>query len=219
MAEHHLCLPVSRDQIRDLRVGDTIFLSGEVTATGGLPAHKRMIACLDNQEAPPVPVKDALLHLPTMMDERDGRFEVRYVNPTTSTRFAGFMPRLIKEFDLRIVGGKGGLDAPCVEAMRNTGCVYVSLLGGGSPILSDAIERVVQVGWLDLPSHFRLMRLSIRELGPLTVGIDAHGNSLFEQLASRAKERLPEIRRRLDERRELSLHPVATQPIPPRELK
>ena len=193
---------LSKDDIRQLKTGDTISLTGVISATGGLPAHKRLAACLDEGRDPPVPVQDVFFHLPTMMDERDDGFDVRYVNPTTSMRFASFMPRFIKAFDLRIAGGKGGLDADSVNAMREAGCVYVSLLGGGSAILSQAIEEVVSVGWADLPSHFRLMRLRVRKMGPLTVGIDAHGNSIYEQLADQAKNRLPEILERLAARRQ-----------------
>src|SRR5690606_27503186 len=87
----------------------------------------------------------ALFHLGSYSREVDGKFEVLYMNPTTSTRFNGFMPRLIRELDLRMVGGKGGLDQASVDAMRDTGCVYLSFLGGGCTLLSQAIREVVSV--------------------------------------------------------------------------
>ena len=51
------------------------------------------------------------------------------------------MPTFIRHFGLRAVGGKGGLDRACAEAMQEVGCVYLSFLGGGAPLLSDAIKR------------------------------------------------------------------------------
>jgi fumarate hydratase subunit beta len=33
----------------------------------------------------------------------------------------------------------------------------------------------------------------VEDLGPLTVGIDAHGNSLYRDLRQQAQERLPAI--------------------------
>jgi fumarate hydratase subunit beta len=69
----------------------------------------------------------------------------------------------------------------------------MSFLGGGSPLLSDAIKEVKAVAWNDLVSHYRLVKLRVEALGPLVVGIDANGNSMFENLSARAQERLPDI--------------------------
>jgi fumarate hydratase subunit beta len=85
--------------------------------------------------------------------------------------------------------------------MEERGCVYLSLLGGGSPMLSAAIKEVLQVEWHDFPSHFRLSRLRVEELGPLTVGIDAHGRSTYTELEEQARARLPDILKQLDKRR------------------
>ena len=60
--------------------------------------------------------------------------------------------------------------------------MYLSFLGGGCPLLSEAITDVVSVHWTDLIAHFRLVTLRVAGLGPLTVGIDAHGNSLYDTL-------------------------------------
>ena len=115
------------------------------------------------------------------------------MNPTTSTRFNQLMPRIIRHFDLRAVGGKGGLDRACADAMKEVGCVYLSFLGGGSPLLSDAIKEVVAVAWEDLVAHYRLVKLRVEDLGPLVVAIDSKGNSLFEQLQKSARDRLGTI--------------------------
>ena len=98
---------------------------------------------------------------------------------------------LIRHFGLTAVGGKGGLDAGCVQAMQEVGCVYLSFFGGGAPLHSAAIEAVREVAYSDLVAHYRLVRLAVRGLGPLTVGIDAHGNSLFDTLQDQAQNRLP----------------------------
>lgn len=124
------------------------------------------------------------------------------MNPTTSTRFNPLMPRLIRHFGLTAVGGKGGLDAACAAAMAEVGCVYFSFLGGGAPLHSAAIQAVRDVAWNDLVAHYRLVRLAVDGLGPVTVGIDAHGNSLFRSLHEDATARMPEILKRLAEDRD-----------------
>jgi len=199
---HELELPLGEEAVRALRVGDQVRLHGEVVLCAGMTTHERLTGLLDRGEAPPIDLRGAaLLHLGSYSREADGHFEVLYLNPTTSTRFNGFMPRLIRGLGLRVVGGKGGLDAGSVEAMRAEGCIYLSFLGGGCTLLSEAIREMVAVHWNDLVHHYRLVKLRVEGLGPATVGIDAQGNSLYGDLAETARERLPEILARLDERR------------------
>jgi fumarate hydratase subunit beta len=144
----------------------------------------------------------SLFHLGSYSREVDGRFEVLYLNPTTSTRFNPFMPRLIEGFQWHAVGGKGGLDRHCAAALQAVGGVYLSFLGGGCTLLSQAIRRVVEVGWSDMLTHYRLVRLEVEALGPATVGIDAHGHSLYDERQQAARERLHDILKDMDDRRD-----------------
>jgi fumarate hydratase subunit beta len=56
----------------------------------------------------------------------------------------------------------------------------------------------VDVGWTDMLVHYRVVRLAVEGLGPVTVGIDAHGRSLYAEEQAAARERLPELLRELD---------------------
>ena len=194
MRTHRLALPLSEEAVRSLRAGDLVVLDGEMTATAGLPTHRRIQEHLDAGLPLPVDLSGgALFHLGSFSQDGPNGFEVLYMNPTTSTRFNGFMPGFIRRLGLRAVGGKGGLNRACAEAMREAGCVYLSFLGGGCPLLSAAITGVVSVHWTDLIAHFRLVTLQVKALGPLTVGIDAHGNSLYDTLHEEAAARMPAI--------------------------
>jgi fumarate hydratase subunit beta len=190
-----LRLPADPAEILTLRAGDMVLLEGEIVITAGLPTHHRLVECMDGTRTLPRDLAGgSLFHLGSYSRETpEGGFEVLYMNPTTSTRFNALMPRLIRHFGLRAVGGKGGLDRASAEAMRQSGCVYLAFVGGGCPLLSDAIREVVSVHWNDLVSHYRLVTLRVEALGPVTVGIDAHGNSLYESLSQDAASRLPAI--------------------------
>jgi len=191
---HHLQLPLSEDAARSLRAGDLVVLAGEMTITAGLPTHRRIQEHLDAGLPLPIDLHGgALFHLGSYSRDSETGFEVLYMNPTTSTRFNAFMPGFIKQLGLRAVGGKGGLDRACADAMREAGCVYLGFLGGGCPLLSDAIKSVVSVHWTDLIPHFRLVTVRVEGLGPLTVGIDAHGTSLYDTLHDAAASRMPAI--------------------------
>lgn len=199
MKTHRLTFPLSADDARTLRAGDLVVIDGEIVVTAGMPTHERLLGCLDGREAPPMDLHGAsLFHLGSFSREVDGRLELLYLNPTTSTRFNPFMPRLIPGFQWHAVGGKGGLDQRCADVMRETGCVYLSFLGGGCTLLSQAVKSVVEVGWSDMLVHYRLVRLKVEGLGPVTVGIDAHGRSLYAEEQQAAQARLPELMRLLD---------------------
>ena len=73
----------------------------------------------------------------------------------------------------------------------------MSFLGGGCTLLSQAVREVTTVQWQDLVPHYRLVKVRVEGLGPATVGIDAHGVSLYENLKENAVNRLPEIIREM----------------------
>ncbi|MGZ3409737.1 MAG: fumarate hydratase C-terminal domain-containing protein [Xanthobacteraceae bacterium] len=202
-----LTLPIDEAAVRSLKAGEFVELTGEIVLTAGLPTHERILDCMKSGTALPIDIAGGtLFHLGSYSRDTPTGFEVLYINPTTSTRFNKVMPPIIRHFGLRMVGGKGGLDHACVETMKEIGCVYLSFLGGGSPLLSDAIKEVKTVAWNDFVSHYRLVKLRVESLGPLVVGIDANGNSMFETLSERAEDRMPDILRGLDEARAKGAH-------------
>jgi fumarate hydratase subunit beta len=207
---HKLRLPLDDDAIRHLRVGDFATLTGDIVMTAGLPTHERIAQYIDDGKPLPIDITGGtLFHLGTYSREADGRFEVLYMNPTTSTRFNPYMPRFIRQFGLRAVGGKGGLDRACADAMREVGCVYLSFLGGGAALHTAAIKAVIDVAWNDLVEHYRLVKLRVEDLGPLAVAIDAHGGSAYDQLGAHAAERLPQILKDMDAERATAPKPGA----------
>ena len=51
------------------------------------------------------------------------------------------------------------------------------------------VSERVSVSWGDLLPHDRLVRQRVQNLGPGTVAIDAHGGSLYQQQAHKARAR------------------------------
>ncbi|MCB2043081.1 MAG: fumarate hydratase C-terminal domain-containing protein [Burkholderiaceae bacterium] len=202
---HRLPFPLSESNARSLRAGDQLVIDGEIVVTAGLPTHQRLLGCLDGKEPLPIPLHGrSLFHLGSYGEGSPtaaGGVQLLYINPTTSTRFNPSMPRLIRELRLHAVGGKGGLDAACVQAMHEAGCVYLSFLGGGATLHTRAVREVLEIGWPDMLMHYRLVRLRVEGLGPVTVAIDAHGNSVYADALAGARDRMPAILAALDARR------------------
>lgn len=177
-------------------------LDGEVTATAGFPTHQRMIGALNGSGQLPFPLEgSAVFHLGSSCRHEGGRWLPNYVNPTTSTRFDAFMPDIIRKLRLTSTGGKGGMGAGCIEALKEVGCVYFAMPGGASPLLSNGVVERLETGWDDLIEQFRLSRFRLKNFGPVTVAIDAHGRSLYRSLQERAASRLPDILKGLESAR------------------
>lgn len=193
----HLKLPLSLDDARALQCGDVVLLDGDAVATIGLPTHKRIVEFLEAGKPLPLDLMGSLIHLSICSRQTPAGLEPLYVNPTTSTRFEPFMPRIIRRFGVRALSGKGGLGPESVRAMKEVGSVYFSMVGGSSALLSIGVKEMVATAWDDFIEQFRLTHVRFGGFGPLTVAIDAHGNSLYDDLRSRAQARLPDIMERL----------------------
>jgi fumarate hydratase subunit beta len=202
MSEKCLRVPLPRADLLALELGDTVFLDGEIVTTAGYPTHQRIVECIRTGTPPPVDLTGgAFFHMGHFSREDGGRITPVYVNPTTSTRFNAFMPTIIRHFGLTATAGKGGLDAESVRAMQETGCVYFSMIGGAAPLLTEGVREVVATGWNDLIMQFRLTRFRVEHFGPLTVAIDAHGHSAYQELSDSARERVSAIMAGLGPRR------------------
>jgi fumarate hydratase subunit beta len=200
---HELTLPLQEAQVRALNVGDMVTLTGNITVSIGIPTHKRMAAAVQAREALPVDLQGgAFFHLSTYVREQGGVATPLYMNPSTSTRYNEWMPDLIQGLGLRLVGGKGGLDAASVQALKASGCAYLSFLGGGSPLLSRGLREVVSSHYNEYISQFRLLTVRVESMGPATVAIDANGNSVYDQLMDRARDRMPAILEKLAKARQ-----------------
>ena len=191
---HRVKLPVTAEQVRQFAVGDLVVIDGEIITAPGMTTHERLIEYIDGKRDLPFPLDHAaFFHLPSYNVDTPEGMKILYMNPTTSTRYNAHMPRIIRHFNLHIVCGKGGLDAECTQAMKEVGCVYLSILGGGAALHGDAVREIIDVGWPDLVSQYRLVKLRVEGLGPLTVSIDANGNNGYESLQARAHAMLPEL--------------------------
>lgn len=179
---------------RSLRLGEQVVLDGEVTVTAGYPTIRRLLETVEAGQEPPLPLKGAaLFHMGSSCREEGGHWVPNYVNPTTSSRFDPFMPGLIRALGLTAVGGKGGMSTACAEAMRDTGCVYFAMPGGASALLSEGVVERLATGWDEMIEQFRLSRFRLHGFGPVSVAIDAHGNSLYDRLQQQAAARKAQI--------------------------
>ena len=197
MTEYRLSTPVSEEDIRTLRAGDTLYLSGTMI-TARDEAHHRALEFAARGEAIPVEFRGKVVyHCGPLVRKEDGRWSVVSAGPTTSTRLELFEDRFIEEFQPRVVVGKGGMGPRTTQAMEKFGCVYGSFTGGAGALAAKSIKNVADVLWLDLGVPEALWVLDVEGFGPLSVTIDSHGRNLYLEVSEQVRRRKEAILERL----------------------
>lgn len=182
--------PFAEPDVRALHAGDTVALSGKVW-TGRDRLHK----FLAEGGAAPVPLRDgALYHCgPVMLAQPGGGWKTVAAGPTTSSRENPYMPRIIAGHGVRVIIGKGGMDAATLEACRKHGAVYLQATGGAAALIARSVRAVTGVYFLgDFGAAEAMWELDLGAL-PLTVAMDAHGVSLFDQIRDASREHLQSL--------------------------
>ncbi len=191
---HRLTFPTSEEQIRSLRAGDEITVDGHIIGI----RDRTQIRIFDQGVPPPIDLAGALLlhTAPNVRKVGPGRYEKLCIGTTTSARMVRFTEPLGAQYGVRAICGKGGLPDEAIEPMQRLGMVYLAIVGGAAALETTQIEEIEEVAWEELMPEC-LWKFRVRDFGPLTVGIDAHGNSLFHDVQERAKQRLEGIYARL----------------------
>jgi fumarate hydratase subunit beta len=190
-----LTTPVAEEAITELQVGEVVYLTGELF-TARDRAHQRLLECLTADKGSEIPLSTGavLYHCGPVMRRRNGSWEVLAAGPTTSARMDLLTPALIEQRQIRAVIGKGGMGDATRAAMQRHGCVYLAMTGGAAVLASARIKAVKKVYWIDLGMAEAVWQLQVEEFGPLVVGIDAHGASLYEQVTAEARRQLAAIK-------------------------
>ena len=126
----------------------------------------------------------------------DGRYEKVCIGTTTSARMVRFTEPLGSQYGVRAICGKGGFPDDAIEPMQRLGMVYFAIVGGAAALETTQIEEIEEVAWEELMPEC-LWRFRVNDFGPLTVGIDAHGNSLYHDVQTAARAKLKELYARL----------------------
>jgi fumarate hydratase class I len=171
----HLHYPFTLDQIKGLRAGQFVAVSGLV-----FTARDRVHKYLFDGGKCPADLKDgAIYHCGPVMLRKEGAWVVCAAGPTTSTREEPYLPRLVKDGGVRVIIGKGSLGRTSEATCKQNGCVYLHAVGGAAQILA---EKVVAVKGAHFVREFGLTEamweLELKDF-PAIVAIDAQGRNLL----------------------------------------
>ena len=168
--------PISEEQIRQLKVGDVVLVSGRVY-TGRDAVHAHLM-----KHDPPVDLRGGVLYHcgPVVVKEGDG-WRITAAGPTTSIREEPYQADILERFGVRVVIGKGGMGAKTLAGLEKSGAVYLNGIGGAAQFYARCIERVDGVSLTEFGTPEAMWHLQVRDF-PAIVTMDAHGNSLHQDV-------------------------------------
>lgn len=179
MKEFHLTTPISEEDIKDVQIGDIVYLDGIIVTCRDV-AHRRVV---EEGLDLPVDVKDkAILHAgPIIKEKENGQHEMVAVGPTTSMRMEKFEEQFIKKTGVRLVVGKGGMGPGTEAGCKNYNALHLVCPAGNAVFAATKVEKIVDAQWKDLGMPETLWACQVKDYGPLVVSIDTNGDNLFEK--------------------------------------
>lgn len=167
--------PLSREDARALRAGESCLISGTIY-TARDAAHKRLCELVAQGKELPMPIEDAVIYFVGPTPAKPGQ-AIGSAGPTTSYRMDAYSPTLISIGQTGMIG-KGKRSPEVVEAMKRHGAVYFGAIGGCGALLSKCIKSAEIVAYEDLGAE-AIRRLEVEDF-PVVVIIDSEGNNLYE---------------------------------------
>ena len=197
-----LNIPISDDQIRELKVGDSIQLSG-VMLTGRDTVHKWMIETFIEQKRPPTEDDKrvyaairslldggAIYHCgPVVAGLDTGNYRFVAAGPTTSIREEPYQSDVMRHFNLKAVIGKGGMASKTLAACQEVPAVYLHAIGGAASLIAQSVRQVRGVHKLDFGVPEAMWEIEVVDF-PAVVTMDAHGNSLHAEIEAQSRAAL-----------------------------
>lgn len=173
--ERHIKAPLDREEIKTLKAGDYVYITGTIY-TARDAAHKRMKEALDRGEKLPFDVKDNVIYYMGPSPAREGR-PIGSAGPTTASRMDRYAPELL---DLGLAGmiGKGKRTQEVRDAVVRNQAVYFAAVGGAGALLSQRIKEAEVIAYEDLGAE--AIRKLLVENFPVIVVEDCEGNYLYE---------------------------------------
>ena len=170
--------PISSEDIKDIRIGDIIYISGTIVTCRDV-AHRRLI-----EEGIPLPVDLhglAIFHAgPIVKDHGNDEYEMISIGPTTSMRMEKFEKEFIEQTGVKLLVGKGGMGKNTEEGCKEHKALHLVYPAGNAVYAARKVDRIKEVHWTDLGMPESLWVSEVTEFGPLIVSIDTEGNNIFE---------------------------------------
>jgi fumarate hydratase class I len=169
---------VTKDDIQDWKVGETVLLSGKML-TGRDAAHKRIQTMMDNGEGLPegVDLTNRFIYYVGPVDAV-GDEVVGPAGPTTATRMDKWTDMMLEKTGLIGMIGKAERGPATVKSLAKHKSVYLMAVGGAAYLVSKAIKKSRVVAFEDLGME-AIYEFDVEDM-PVTVAVDSTGANAHE---------------------------------------
>ncbi len=178
-------LPVSREVLSTLEIGDEVLLSGPVF-TARDAGHERLLAALAETGELPFGLAGQVLFYAGPTPPAAGR-PFGAIGPTTASRMDAATPALLEAGIVATIG-KGTRAPEVADACRRTGSVSFAAVGGAAALLARHVVSAEPIAWEDLGTE-ALQRLELENF-PVFVAIDTQGRDLYRTAAAQWREQM-----------------------------
>jgi fumarate hydratase class I len=176
--------PITEEQVRALKVGDVVLISGRMF-TGRDAVHAHLM-----KHDPPVDLQGSVLyHCGPVVVKEGEAWRVTAAGPTTSIREEPYQADIIERYGVRVVIGKGGMGPKTLAGLKDSGAVYLNAVGGAAQFYARCIEHVEGVSLMEFGTPEAMWHLQVRDF-PAIVTMDAHGNSLHKDVEQQSAQLL-----------------------------
>ncbi len=186
----HLTTPLSAESVRELKVNDIVALTGTIYTARDM-AHLKLKDLKGSGKPLPEEFEGSVIfHAGPVVKKTDGRFDLLNIGPTTSIRMEPHSD-FLGQLGVKAIVGKGGMGKGSLRAFEKYGMVYLLAAPGCGVLHAEAVKEVRQVHWLEefgMPEAIWVLEVS--DWGPLTVGMDSHGNSIFQTIEEEGLKKL-----------------------------
>jgi fumarate hydratase subunit beta len=175
MDRHELKPPVTTEEVQRFKAGDVVAITGTIY-TARDAAHKRLLKALKAGKTLPLELQGQVIYYVGPTPAKPGHVSGS-AGPTTSGRMDPYTPALLKQ-GLKAMIGKGRRSPEVIAAMKESGAVYLGIVGGTAALVAKAIKKVDVVAYPDLGPE-AIHCFQVEDLATIVL-IDSRGRDLYE---------------------------------------
>lgn len=174
--EYEISFPLKDEDIKKLKAGDSVLLSGTVY-TARDAAHQRFMGAKKKKKNLPFDPKGAIIFYAGPTPSRYSGRLIGSIGPTTASRMDPFMPEMLK---LGVKGtiGKGPRSEEVKKLHKKYKAIYFTATGGVAALMSRYISSAKNIAYSELGPE-SVLELKLYQF-PAIVGYDAKGGDAFK---------------------------------------